>query len=997
MSNYDVFISYSRKDTDFVRQLFSALEAQKRGAWVDWQGIDYSTKWWEEICAGIDNADNFVLILSPQSLNSLYCHREIEYARVQGKRIIPFIYQTIDEALLVGGWYASTEMRPIETLARTNWEYLKSIQWIDFPKLGDFGKAYAALVETIDSDPEHVKLHTRLLQSAAYWERAGRNPDALLRGADLRAAEEWLTSWDGLPDNNKLHPKPTEAQRGFITACRAAEDDAARLKAEQEARTSALEAQTERATLENAELGNRTRRFRLAAAISALVGVIALGATIIALGQTTEARNAEAQANAALTAVPPTLEAVATQVQGSENRIASLDLASEAVEVLNDPRGNPELAALLGIRAINTAYTEQADAALVRATDQLYTRALLSGHRDVSTAAYSPDGRFIVTAGGDDVVRIWDAISGAEIRTLIGHGHRVGSAAYSPDGRFIVTASDDATVRIWDAISGAEIRTLIGHGHRVGSAAYSPDGRFIVTAGGDVVRIWDAISGAEIRTLIGHSDGVNSVAYSPDGRFIVTAGDDATVRIWDGISGAEIRTLIGHGSMVSSAAYSPDGRFIVTAGWDRTARIWDTSNGTELQVLHSSGVILSAVYSPNGNLIVTAGGHKVATDNAVRIWDAAGGDLLRELYGHLDWGTSATFSPDGRYVATTSYDGTVRVWSTDPSADARLVSGLPLGQTSDGGFIVIASGDDPTRVIETMTGTDFRVLRGHNGQVIRAAFNLGGSLIVTDGDDNTLRLWNATTGEQICSAGGNTNDIELSPDGRFILVARERAALILDVPTCAEVHVLQHEVDVFGASYSPDGRFIVTAGDDAIVRIWDAMHGAVIRELIGHQDRVESVSYSPSGEYIISAGDNTVRIWDARNGIETRTYYGKDLSITFALFSPDERHIAVGTGGAAGDSTEHVVRIWDRAADLETRAIRWSTVAFAPRITDILYSADGRSIITYDGGDMARIWDTNYRDFIAYACTRVFRDFTPEERARYGIDDTPTCPQFAGE
>src|SRR5258707_8293325 len=76
----DVFISYSRKDTEFVRRLFDALEERKRQSWVDWKGIDYSTKWWEEICAGIDHANNFVFIISPDALNSKYCHDEISYA-----------------------------------------------------------------------------------------------------------------------------------------------------------------------------------------------------------------------------------------------------------------------------------------------------------------------------------------------------------------------------------------------------------------------------------------------------------------------------------------------------------------------------------------------------------------------------------------------------------------------------------------------------------------------------------------------------------------------------------------------------------------------------------------------------------------------------------------------------------------------------------------------------------------------------------------------------
>src|SRR5512145_2353807 len=116
----DVFISYSRHDTDFVRRLFDALRAEQREAWVDWRGIDYSTHWWEEICDGIEKADNFLLVISPDSLNSEYCQREIAYARQHQKRFIPVIYRDPDERLQIGGWYK----KDWENLARDNWEYL---------------------------------------------------------------------------------------------------------------------------------------------------------------------------------------------------------------------------------------------------------------------------------------------------------------------------------------------------------------------------------------------------------------------------------------------------------------------------------------------------------------------------------------------------------------------------------------------------------------------------------------------------------------------------------------------------------------------------------------------------------------------------------------------------------------------------------------------------------------------------------------------------------
>ena len=166
----------------------------------------------------------------------------------------------------------------------------------------------------------------------------------------------------------------------------------------------------------------------------------------------------------------------------------------------------------------------------------------------VKSAAYSPDGKQIVTASADQTARIWDAATGQEVRTLSGHTGSVNSAAYSPDGTQIVTASDDQTARIWDAATGQEVRTLSGHTDWVNSAAYSP-GRH--SRSSPPVPTRPPASGTPPRgrkcaPSAATPTPVWSAAYSPDGKQIVTASDDGTARIWDAATGQEVRHLSGH-------------------------------------------------------------------------------------------------------------------------------------------------------------------------------------------------------------------------------------------------------------------------------------------------------------------------------------------------------------------------------------------------------------------------------------------------------------------
>jgi len=198
----------------------------------------------------------------------------------------------------------------------------------------------------------------------------------------------------------------------------------------------------------------------------------------------------------------------------------------------------------------------------------------------VWSAAFSPDGRTVVTASTDKTARLWDVATGRELRVLTGHTESVMSAAFSPYGLSVVTASLDGTAILWNVATGRELRSLKGHQSGLASAAFSQDGKTIVTASGDkTARIWDAATGKELHVLNGHTSAVLSAAFSPDGEMVVTASSDKTARLWNAATGTKLRTFSGHTGWVNCAEFSPDGNMIVTASEDKTARLWDVNTG----------------------------------------------------------------------------------------------------------------------------------------------------------------------------------------------------------------------------------------------------------------------------------------------------------------------------------------------------------------------------------------------------------------------------------
>nr|WP_277882131.1 CHASE2 domain-containing protein [Oculatella sp. FACHB-28] len=190
----DVFISYSRRDKEFVQQLHTSLLAHKRDTWVDWQDILPTEKWWKAIEAGIEGTEAFVFVISPDSATSKVCTDEIEHAIKHNKRLIPVVRRDPDP----------DQVHP--ALSAHNWLFMRESD--------DFDMAIARLLQAIDTDLQYVRAHTRLTVRAVEWEAAKRDNSFLLRGKDLTASERWLRQ------GQLKHPAPTPLQVEYITASR---------------------------------------------------------------------------------------------------------------------------------------------------------------------------------------------------------------------------------------------------------------------------------------------------------------------------------------------------------------------------------------------------------------------------------------------------------------------------------------------------------------------------------------------------------------------------------------------------------------------------------------------------------------------------------------------------------------------------------------------------------------------------------------------------------
>ena len=299
----------------------------------------------------------------------------------------------------------------------------------------------------------------------------------------------------------------------------------------------------------------------------------------------------------------------------------------------------------------------------------------------VNDAQFSPNGRFVVTASADRTAAIWDSNTGVRLRTLRAPG-AVLAARFSPDGKIVVTGDVRGHVQLWSSRW-----QLLATGNQRGAVtdvAFAADGGVFATAGSGGATLWSLPSGKRIRPL-GAPGGVSRVAFSPDGSLVAGAGEHGAAWVWNAETGSARKLKVSK-KRLTDVVFSPDGSLLLVTG--PNVRTFNPRTGALVNELvgHTGGVAGGA-FSPDGRWIVTAGPATVILwqSDSDRPYHAEHDFYLRapgtvsesQKNKHL---TSASFSPDGRLVLSSSEDGTVRLYRCKVCGDLPALLKLARGR-----------------------------------------------------------------------------------------------------------------------------------------------------------------------------------------------------------------------------------------------------------------------------------------------------------------------------
>jgi WD40 repeat protein len=358
------------------------------------------------------------------------------------------------------------------------------------------------------------------------------------------------------------------------------------------------------------------------------------------------------------------------------------------------------------------------------------------GYRsEVRCLKFSPDGTRLLTGGGLTAekekertfseLKLWDLNSREASFTLQGHAGPVNQVALSPDGRYAASASDDRTVKVWDLTTNRPVVTFAGHRGTVRCVAFSSDGQRIVSAGEDcTVQIWEALSGNVLKAFQDHRFPVQSVAFDPHGTYLASSGRDG-IKVWDLLTGnvAWVRS-----TPADALAFSPDGKALALL------QLASEQLGT---VVRRGEVTVVSV--PGGEVVASFDAHN-ETEEPMNLLKS---DTRAGMRGTFKVGPPV-YSPDGRRLAATFSDESVRVWGVRSGKQLLALQGhagpvTSIAFSQDGARLVSGSVDGSLKVWDPALGQEILTLRGETARVWSVAFD--GRRIISAGEDKTLRIW----------------------------------------------------------------------------------------------------------------------------------------------------------------------------------------------------------------------------------------------------------------
>ncbi|MBK6622356.1 MAG: WD40 repeat domain-containing protein [Saprospirales bacterium] len=533
------------------------------------------------------------------------------------------------------------------------------------------------------------------------------------------------------------------------------------------------------------------------------------------------------------------------------------------------------------------------------------------GHKaSVSTLDFSEDGKKLVSGGRDHAVIVWDVETGQKLwENSQAFSQGIYQVRFGAGDRQIGVVSWERRsaepwvmgfAKVLDAASGEELQKIETEAHPAAGVVFTDGGKsLVVSCWGEVATSYELGSGSvQWKYDLSNYEEYNafhSIDLSPDGRTILLGAADFRVHVLESASGKLLRRIEpweGHTKLIKAVAWSRDGKWFATAGDDQTIFVWDASDySKKYSLIGHTQTVAGLAWSDDGKALCS-----VSADGTLKVWDIE--HPFGVAYEICDFGPwQVPVTPDGRFFAAPCSDKKMIVYdirSGLPHIDLGPVSGLCGDLSADGKYLATSSFDGIVRLWDLENRKEIKAFEGHSARVDGVAYlNLTNQVLSVG--DTTLRIWSPGAPPRVVALPAKPFRIVLHPDETKVYISfSDKTVRTYSTENWQELATWSLNTDLQEMKISPDGNTLAAfCGKN--IELWNTRSGKRKQILSGHEKSGYGVGFSPDGHYLISGSyDQTFKLWDLSKGRCTLTFHGFGDTVYSAQFIND-RGILIGS------------------------------------------------------------------------------------------------------